>query len=151
MKTPFIKLSLLALAAGAVGCSFAMRDANTYRDDTHTLLQSKQGQITQCYDQVLQTNPGAGGTVTVRFVVQEDTGQIVEPAVVPEQSTAPPELGQCVVTAIDGLVLAPADENPGHAMFSYEFNPGAAPSAPAPAAQPPGGPPALKSAPPPPT
>jgi hypothetical protein len=50
-------------------------------------------------------------------------------------TTAPEPLGQCVITAINGLTLDPPDERDGIASFVYEFK--AAP-APAPASTEPG-------------
>ena len=139
MRKPLIQLGLLAVLASTTACSFAVRDAETYRADTRALLDTKNAEIKQCYDQVLQTNQAAAGTVTVSFKVAAETGQITEPTVVPEQSTAPPELGQCVVQAISGLALQPPDQNDGIATYSYEFNAGA-PGATAPAGGPPPGP-----------
>ena len=121
MKQSLIALTSLALVAAATACSFAARDAKMYEADTAKLLATKNAEIKQCYDAVLQANPTVSGTVVVRFTVAEETGKIVDAAVVPEGTTAPPELGQCVVQSISTLALQPGDNNPGHATFMYEF------------------------------
>jgi hypothetical protein len=37
------------------------------------------------------------------------------------ESTAAPELGQCIVSALEGLQLDPPDEREGDATFVWEF------------------------------
>lgn len=116
-----IRLLPCALLA-TVGCSFHARGPEKYRDDVRAVLETRNAQVQQCYDTALKQQPNLQGTVTVRFVVQTETGNIVDPAVVPEASNAPPELGTCVVNAINGLQLTPPDQREGHATFAYEFS-----------------------------
>lgn len=118
-KPILLTASVLALCSAA--CSFHARGPDQYRDDTRALLESKTPEIKACYDGMLQTQQSVAGTVRVKFKVQEETGKIVEVEVDPAGTTAPPELAQCVVRSIDGLVLQPPDENPGIASFSWEF------------------------------
>ena len=146
MKQSLMQLTSLALVAAATACSFAARDAKMYEADTRALLETKSAEIKQCYDAVLNADPNVAGTVVVRFTVAEESGKIVDAAIVPEGTTAPDMLGQCVVQSISMLALQPGDANPGHATFTYEFTalppppagPGPALNQPPPPAAPPG-------------
>ena len=114
------------LAAGLVASLAAcgsLRTAEVYRADTTKLLATRSAQLQRCYNDALTADGKAAGTVTVQFVIESDSGAISKPAVDAAHSTAPAALGQCVVKAIDGLVLAPADSQEGHATFVYEFKP----------------------------
>ena len=140
MKHSLMPLAVAALLGGTVACSFAARGPKMYEEDTRKLLETKQADIQQCYDQVLEADSTASGTVVVTFTVQAETGKIVNPAVDPQRTSAPEPVGACVTQAIDGLVLEPPDQNDGNATFAYEFKIGPAPApaqpAPAPAATP---------------
>lgn len=117
----FIK-SLLALTAlGTAGCSFYARSAEMYRDDTQALLETKAADIKACYDNELKSNPNLTGRVTVHFIVEKETGKITNVAPVPAGTTADEKLTACVVSALDGLVLTPPDNNDGDATFVYDF------------------------------
>lgn len=130
MKT--IRLSLLALGLSVAGCSFAARSPDMYRDDTRAVLETKNEQIRSCYDELLKTNKDAQGNVTVKFTVAKDTGAFSNVAADPAGTTAPPELTQCVLNALQGLALTPGDKSEGQATFVYQFS-AAAPAEPAPA------------------
>lgn len=126
---PIDVMNLLAIVlAGAAACSGTARGLEAYRADTNTLLETRSAQLKTCYDDALKTNDKLAGTVAVEFVVEKKTGAIVRPAVDPGRTTAPAILGQCVVKAVDGLVLAPPDRNEGRATFVYEFKPMPAPT-----------------------
>lgn len=120
MKTfnPLIACVALGLVASACGTA---READAYRADTAKLLDTRSTQLKSCYDEALKSNGQLAGTVTVRFVVEKETGTIVQPALVSEKTTAPAPLGQCVLKAVDGLKLDPGDRNEGRATFTYEF------------------------------
>ena len=128
-------LALLALAVTAVGCSVAARDANNYAQDTQKVLESRNGAIKTCYDQLLKADPKITGTVTVKFTVKTETGDLADIKVDAAGTTAPEALSQCVVTSIQGLKLAPADEQEGLATYTWNFQVGG--PAPSPAAAPP--------------
>jgi len=117
------------LVATVAACSGSARGLEAYRTDTANLLETRNAQLQSCYDDALKTDAKVAGTVTVQFVVAKKTGMIENTQVDASKSTAPPALGQCVVKAVDGLVLAPADKNEGRATFTYEFKPGMAPAA----------------------
>jgi 5-enolpyruvylshikimate-3-phosphate synthase len=124
----FIK-SLLALAAlGTAGCSFAARSPEMYRDDTQALLETRHADIKACYDNELKSNANLTGRVTVHFIVEKDTGRITNVAPVPAGTTADEKLTNCVISAIDGLVLTPPDNNDGDATFVYDFTAEPAPA-----------------------
>jgi hypothetical protein len=114
------------LAAGLVASLTAcgsLRTVDAYRADTTKLLATRSAQLQRCYEAALTADGKAAGTVTVQFVIESDSGAISKPTVEPARSTAPPALGQCVVKAIDGLVLAPSDSQEARATFVYEFKP----------------------------
>jgi hypothetical protein len=133
------KMGLALILVAAAGCQFMARSPDDYEKDTRSLLESKNADIKACYDEVLKQDKTAQGTVAVRFNVEPETGKIVNAAVDPAMTNAPEPIGQCVVNAINGLMLDPPDEREGQATFVYEFmvNP-ASVSTPAPVAQPPG-------------
>jgi hypothetical protein len=111
---------MLLLAAGISGCEFHARSPEDYQAATRALLESRSSQIKSCYDNVLKSDKKAAGTVVVKFTVMEETGAITD-AQVAEGTTASPAVGQCIVTALDGLALDPPDERKGDATFVWEF------------------------------
>lgn len=143
-KSP-IHLALLALTVGAVGCSMAARDPNMYAQDTQKVLESRNDTIKSCYDQALKVDSKVAGTVTIKFTVKPDTGELVDAKIDAAGTTAPEPLSQCVLTSIQGLKLVPPDDQEGLATFTWNFQvgapppPGAAPAAAAPPAAPAGG------------
>jgi hypothetical protein len=122
MKT-FTAITLLVLATSLYGCSvqFAARDADGYRQDTRALLATKNGDIKRCYDAQIAGVVKPSGKVVVTFVVQEETGQIINASLDKQQTTAPEGLSQCVLDALNGLALEPPDQRQGVASFVWEF------------------------------
>jgi len=116
----FTRILVLVAFASLCGCQFYARSADDYRKATRDLLETKNADIKSCYDAQLKTNPTQTGKVVVHFTVEKETGKIKGPAV-DGSSTAPAELGACVVRAIDGLTLDPPDKRDGDATFSWEF------------------------------
>ncbi len=114
-------LPLIVLLSLSSACSFYARGPDEYREATREMLTQRNDQIKSCYDGVLKGNKSAAGTVVVHFTVKEETGMVTGAEVMPE-STAAPELGQCIVNAIDGLQLEPPDEREGDATFVWEFS-----------------------------
>jgi hypothetical protein len=119
--TATICLLLGAMALSGCNAQFHARSAEDYRKVTRQLLETRSEQIKKCYQDLQATDPKAKGTVVVHFNVFPDTGEVKNAQVLPE-STAPPALGQCVVNAINGLVLDPPDNRLGDATFTYEFS-----------------------------
>jgi len=140
-----VSFALLAIA----GCQFNARSPEQYRDDTQTLIQNNAPAIEQCYTAALQQDKNLAGQVKVTFVVEPETGRVVNPQADP---AAPPALGQCVVQVLGSLTLAPPDEREGQATWLFDFQArptpavSAAPAEPAPAAQAPGAGPATATA-----
>ena len=116
------KLMLLACLLGGAACGTARSQA-VYAADASRLLETRSGDLQRCYNEVLKTQPGAGGIVTVKFLVQPSSGTIKDAAIDRSQTTAPDVLDRCVLDAMVGLALAPPDRNEGHATFTYEFKP----------------------------
>lgn len=136
MMKSLTRLPLLVVLGAATGCGAAARSPEQYRDDTAALLETQNGAIKLCYDDLLKTDPHVSGKVAIRFTVKEGTGQVIEPKVDPASTTAPEKLSQCVLTAISTLKLQPPDAQDGQATFIYDFHvnppPPAAPAAAAP-------------------
>jgi hypothetical protein len=114
--------SLLLLGSSA--CTFVARDAEGYRNDTRALLETRSAEIKECYDVILQTSESVAGDVVVNFTVEKKTGKVMNPAIDTAKTTAPAEIGKCIVDAIDGLQLDPADQREGQASFSWTFKVG---------------------------
>jgi hypothetical protein len=106
--------------AGCAG-QFAQRDESKYREDSRALLMTKAPTIKACYDGALKADPKVAGMVVVHFKVQPETGLVVEPRLDDQKTTAPATLGSCVLRAVEGLKLDPADSNEGLATFAWEF------------------------------
>jgi len=113
----------IALCTGAfcTGCSFHARDAADYQKVTRELVESKGADIKSCYDSALKLDPKVAGTVVVKFTVQHETGKIANAKVDETASSAPANLGQCIVNALEGLALEPPDARDGDATFQWEF------------------------------
>jgi hypothetical protein len=122
MRTNTI-LSVLLLAASAVvpGCTCVARDAETYRADTRTVLETRNDAVKTCYDEALKADPALDGTVVVTFKVEKKTGKLLDIAADPARTQAPAALSECIVKAIDGLTLDPVDQRQGDATFSWTF------------------------------
>ncbi len=121
MKTiRFIGAALL-VSVSLAGCQFNARSAEDYQKETKKLLQSKKKQIKSCYDEVLKKDKKAKGVVAVTFTVAPKTGAIENAKLDEKKTTAPEALGQCVLSALEGLALDPPDAREGAASFEYEF------------------------------
>lgn len=118
-------LQVLVFTLCAAGCSFHARDENEYRKVTRELIETRSANVKSCYDAELKANPNASGTVILRFTVQKETGQVVGATMDEVASSAPATLGQCIVNALNGLVLDPPDARDGNATFQWEFRIGA--------------------------
>jgi hypothetical protein len=120
MRTLVFGLLVVALS----GCSFYARSADDYRNVTRQLVQTRQSQLTSCYERVLKADEGAGGDVAIAFEVEAKTGKLHSPSIVPARTTASDALGECVMTALDGLVLEPPDQRTAQAEFVWSFERG---------------------------
>jgi hypothetical protein len=115
-----IVTALFVVTAASSGCSFHARSPEDYRKDTRALLETKGAELKACYDAALTKDPKVSGSVIVHFTVQSETGTVKD-AKVDAASSAPAELSQCVVNAIQGLTLNPPDARDGDATYSWEF------------------------------
>ncbi len=113
-------LLMLALAA-TMGCSYYARGPEDYRKATRELLDGQHSSIESCYKQKLSADAQAHGKVVASFEVEAKTGNIVNATIVVEQTTADSDLQQCVLTALGGLKLNPADQRTGQATFEWDF------------------------------
>jgi len=122
MRTHTI-LSALLLTASAVvpGCTCIARDAETYKADTRSVLETRNAAIKDCYDEALKADPALDGTVVVTFKVEKKTGKLLDIAADPGRTRAPESLSSCIVTAIEGLTLDPVDQRQGDATFTWSF------------------------------
>ena len=127
MRNVILSISLIAVSSLLPACTCIARDAETYRQDTRSLVETRNSALKECYDAALVTDPNISGEVVVNFTVEKKTGKIINTAV-NEGSTAPSSLGDCIVDAIDGMTLDPFDQRDGEATFTWRFqaNPPAA-------------------------
>jgi hypothetical protein len=118
-----MKNILMACAAmvALTGCGAAARTPEMYREDTKSVLTSKNAEILACYDGVLKSAPGAQGRVTLRFDIETEAGMLTNVSVDAANTTAPPPVADCVLKSLGGLSLNPVDGNKGEATWSYEF------------------------------
>ncbi|HSC88689.1 MAG TPA: TonB family protein [Polyangiaceae bacterium] len=116
-KTLIAPLLLASLCS--VACSFAARSPDGYREDTRAVLEKRSKDIKACYDEELKKDKKAGGKVTITFTVAKETGKFQDVKV--KESDASEALQACVVKALDGLAIDPADQRDGKATFTYEF------------------------------
>jgi len=123
MNTKALLLTAVLGASLSSACSFYARSPDDYRKATREMLDTKSNWIKHCYEESRKTNATAKGTVVVHFLVEAKTGKVLAPELTSE-TTAPPELGACVIKAMEGLVLNPPDQRLGDATFSYEFKDG---------------------------
>lgn len=123
MPRKIIPLTVLAAAATLTACAGTKRSPQAYRADTQKVLETRNAQIQGCYNALLASDAAAGGTVTVRFVVEKKTGAFAKATVDPAASTAKEPAVMCVLNAMSGLQLQPPDANEGQATFQYELQP----------------------------
>lgn len=113
--------SLLLSAFSLGGCSFHARGPDDYKKDTRALLDTRGDQIKSCYDTLLKEDKKARGKVVLTFTVQKGTGEFTDVAIKEKGSSDSEALRKCVLDAVAGLKLDPADERDGKATFVYEF------------------------------
>ena len=114
-------IAITALAAVSAGCTFMARSTDQYRTDTRAKLEETNSSVQSCYDTALAANPAQSGKVVVTFTVEKKTGNLMNVAADPNQSTAPDNLQNCVVKALEGLKLDPPDQREGQATFEWVF------------------------------
>lgn len=120
-KSTMLSLLFVAVSAVVPGCTCVARDAETYKNDTRSLLETRNKAIKDCYDVALTTDPKLDGVVVVNFTVEKKTGKIIETQVDQGRTKAPESLSKCIVDAVDGLILDPVDQRDGQATFSWKF------------------------------
>lgn len=113
---------LIASLATMTGCGFAARSPEMFRDDTKTVLETKNNDIRACYDGVLKGTPGVGGKVTIKFDIETEAGKLVNVTVDKANTTAPDAVSECVTKNVAGLSIAPPDKRKGEGTWVYEFN-----------------------------
>lgn len=121
-RSAMVRAAAILTLMTTAGCQFYARSPEDYKNATRGVLETRSAQVQSCYDSVLKKEPAASGNVVVHFTVKEKTGDIVDVEALPS-STAPPEVGQCVVNALQGLTLDPPDQRKGDATFIWEFTP----------------------------
>ena len=121
-KTKIFTASVLS-AAVTLGCQFHARAPEDYAAETKTLLNTKKDDIKACYDKLLEKDRKLAGVVAVEFTVEASTGAIKDAKLDADKTTASEELGQCVLSVMDGLKLDPPDARDGQASFTYDFSP----------------------------
>ncbi len=113
---------LVGILSMLSGCSFFARGPDDYRSAVRKVLDTRNAQVESCYRQALAADPNAAGRVVVKFDVEPKTGNFANPAVVEQETRASDAVKNCVLTSLDGLVLAPPDQRKGEATFAWEFS-----------------------------
>jgi hypothetical protein len=121
MRTIILSTIFVAASAVVPGCTCMARDAETYKADTRSLLETRNDAVKSCYDVALTTDPNVSGDVVVNFLVEKKTGKIMNTSIDEARTTAPDALSTCIVEAIDGLILDPVDQREGQATFVWSF------------------------------
>jgi hypothetical protein len=115
------RMGAVALVVGLSGCVAWLRDPDFYTEQLSELLEAQADSIEACYDRYLEHDPEAGGTLTVEFEVEKQTGQITNLAIVGDRSTVPEELAACVTDELAQTRLDPPDARTARASFTWEF------------------------------
>lgn len=116
---PMLMTVVASVAMSA--CTFYARDADEYRRVTRELVDTRGGDIKDCYEVVLETNEAVSGSVVVNFTVEKKTGKLTQLAWDKNRTSVSEGLATCVVGALEGLELDPQDQRDGVATFSYTF------------------------------
>lgn len=116
------KIGLLLSATSLVACSFHARGADDYRVAVREVLDQKRADVEACYKRAYAADEAVQGRVVAKFQVEAKSGKVLKPEVVPDQTTAPEPLQQCVLGSLDGLALAPPDQRTGDATFTWDFS-----------------------------
>lgn len=115
-------LVFAVLLATMTGCSFAARSPEMYRDDTKSVLATKNEEIRACYNGILKSDENAAGKVTLKFEVETEEGKIVNVEVDKANTTASDTVAECVANNVAGLGLTPPDARKGEATWTWEFS-----------------------------
>ncbi len=110
-------VALVTLSA----CSFYARGPEDYRKAVRNVLDTKADEVESCYKRAHEQNAEAKGSVAVRFDVAPKTGDIANPQVIKEETSADETLQRCVLDSLSGLKLDPADQRKGEATFRWQF------------------------------
>lgn len=111
----------LGLVLGLSACSGLARDTATYQADTSALLDTRTAELQACYNRELRLNRDAIGTLTVRFVVEKESGRVTQLEWDRNHSTVSDTLATCALGALEGLRLAEPDQRDGEATFRFSF------------------------------
>ena len=112
---------LFAACAALAGCSFYARGPDSYREAVRGMLETRRPDVEACYKRSYEADQSAQGRVVAKFDVEPKSGKVVRPEIVAEGTTANDALKQCVLSSLEGLTLAPADQRKGEATFTWEF------------------------------
>jgi uncharacterized protein with FMN-binding domain len=117
----YVLTSVVLTALGA-GCSFIARDTETYKQENRSLVETKTSDIKACYDTALTTNPGLKGEVAISYTIEKKTGKLTNMTVLTDKTTAPAELQNCIMSALEGLTFAKPDQRDGIVQsFTWSF------------------------------
>jgi hypothetical protein len=114
MKSPKLIQSIVCTAVALATTACIARGPDDYRKVTRSLVDTRKGDIERCFDT-------QAGKVVVDFTVEKKTGKITNATVDAKKSTAPAEVGACIVGKIDGLTLKEPDMRDGAATFTWVF------------------------------
>ncbi|MBL9025168.1 MAG: AgmX/PglI C-terminal domain-containing protein [Myxococcales bacterium] len=117
----FALLPVALLTSAAVGCGGYTRTPEQWTEDTRQVFEAQNDFIKTCYNRELKQNDKLEGTVTVTFLVENDTGRIKKVKLDDSKTTAGDPARKCVMDNIKDLRVKPADWNNGKGSFTWEF------------------------------
>jgi hypothetical protein len=118
MKTNTLIQTIVCTAVALATTACIARGPDDYRQVTRSLVDKKKGDIEECFG-------GQKGKVVVNFTVEKKTGKIINAVIDEKASTAPADVGTCIVGKIDGLALADPDMpdmRDGAATFTWVYD-----------------------------
>jgi hypothetical protein len=122
MKVHRSAIWIAVAACTTASCGGTIRTPDAWAGDTRVMLDARTEVIRSCYAKAVASGADLQGTVTVRFLVENETGLVRRVAIDDGRSTATDELRRCVVGNLNELQLAPADQNDGDATFTWRFS-----------------------------
>ena len=164
MRNRMLSIAGLGLVLQGSACVLLIREPEFYQEDVVELVESNEQKdaLTACYETYLDARsvavqaeqreenglytdiaPAVGktleaedaGLVVLSFKVAAKTGKLEKPEVDTTRTTAPTEVADCVVSAIEGLELEEPDQYDGEITLAWKFSVGkprkASPPAPA--------------------
>lgn len=161
MRNKLLSIAGLGLLLQGSACVLLIREPEFYQEDVVELVESNEQKdaLTACYETYLDARsiavqaeqreenglytdiaPAVGkklkaedaGLVVISFKVAAKTGKLEQPRVDAERTTAPTQVADCVVSALEGLEMEEPDQYDGEITLAWKFSVGKPRKAPEP-------------------